>query len=186
MTDEAKKELLGIARYSIRTFFSGEPYPLDKALELKEKYAVLNEHLGAFVTLTELGELRGCVGYIFSEDDLIKTIYNAARQAAFHDTRFSPLRQYEVEVIQIEISVLSEPFKMKSYDEIELGKHGLILNDAGGRALLLPQVPVEHELNRDEFLNALCQKAGIKSSLWKERLLNIDMFTADVFSEETT
>lgn len=176
---EEKVYLLKLARHSIEKKF----YPSLPGNET-EDFPILSTNCGAFVTLSQYGELRGCIGYIFGTGNLYKTITSAAQQAAFHDPRFSPLQGNELEMTDIEISLLSEPFPMNSYDEIVVGKHGLIVDENGRRGLLLPQVPVEHNMNKDEYLTALCRKAGLPGSLWKERLLNIEMFTAEVFSEK--
>jgi len=85
--------------------------------------------------------------------------------------------------VKIEISVLSTFDPIESYEEIEVGKHGLLLEE-GGRAVLLPQVATEQNYNRSQFLTALCHKAGLYGDYWKERMLNIKVFTANVFSGE--
>lgn len=149
-----------------------------------EEYPELKVTNGAFVTLTIGGKLRGCIGYIETENTLFETVCDAAIQAATSDPRFHPLEQNELEKLELEISVMSVPYPMKSYDEIEVGKHGLILEEPGRRALLLPQVPIEHDMDRDGFLSALCEKAGMFPDYWKENKLNIKLFTAIVFSEE--
>ncbi|MCS7052689.1 MAG: AmmeMemoRadiSam system protein A [Ignavibacterium sp.] len=179
ISKEAKIILLKAARQSIGTIFGGdkpEPPDYDKFPELKSK-------AGAFVTLTIENKLRGCIGYITGIGNLFETVCDAAIQAAENDPRFTPLRQEEFEKIEIEISVLSNFQKLKSYDDIELGKHGLLLEE-GGRGLLLPQVATEHKMNREQFLTSLCHKAGLYGDYWRERLLNIKKFTADVFSEK--
>lgn len=180
LTIQEKKILLNAARESIRSIFSNEKLPVTDY----EKYPIFNSHSGAFVTITINKKLRGCIGYITSENPLFETVCDAAIQAAEDDPRFPSLSEDEFEKIELEISILSEPFPMNSYDEIEIGKHGLILEEKGRRALLLPQVPVEHNLNKEQFLSALCQKGNFPSNFWKEKLLNIKMFTASVFSEE--
>ena len=180
LTLEEKKILLKAARDSIATLFYGGELPkIDY-----EKYPALRSKAGAFVTLTIEGQLRGCIGYVLGFQPLFDTVCDAAIQAASNDPRFNPLTEEEFKRTDIEVSVLSEPFPMKSYDEIVIGKHGLILEEGPFRGLLLPQVPVEHGMNRDEFLTALCQKAGLHGDCWREKLLNINMFTADVFSEK--
>lgn len=178
ISEEARSILLKTARESIRSMFTDAEIPEPDL----EKYPVLNQHNGAFVTLTQQGELRGCIGYIVSQMPLYKVVYEAARQAAFADPRFPSLTQEEFDSVLIEISVLLSFKKINSYDEIEIGKHGLILEE-GARGLLLPQVAVEHNFNRDQFLSALCRKAGLYADYWKERLLNINIFTAEIFSE---
>ncbi len=180
LTDEEKKILLKAARDSIRTLFDGGRLPkIDY-----EKYPKLKTKAGAFVTLTLNGNLRGCIGYILGFQPLFETVCEAAVQAASNDPRFFPLTEEEFENVDIEVSVLSVPFPMKSYDDIVIGKHGLILEEGGRRGLLLPQVPVEHNMNKEEYLTALCQKAGFSGDCWRGRTLNISMFTANVFSEK--
>lgn len=178
---EEKDILLNAARQSIGSLFDGkEPDQPDFT-----KYPLLKEKLGAFVTLTINHQLRGCIGYIVGREPLFDTICSAAVHAAVNDPRFSSLKKSEFEKIHIEISILSEFIPIKSYDEIIIGKHGLYLDEGGG-GLLLPQVATEHKMNRDQFLSALCNKAGFYSEYWKERILKIKVFTAEIFSEEET
>ena len=180
LSSEEKTFLLETARNSIKNLFA--------KTEIIEpdynKNPVLKSKAGAFVTLTINARLRGCIGYITSDNPLFETVKDAAVQAAVGDPRFMPLTEEEFANVDIEVSVLSEPFKMNSYDEIILGKHGLILDDMSRRGLLLPQVPVEHNMDKEQYLCAICEKAGLPSYSWKERTLNIDMFTANVFSEK--
>jgi len=178
---EEKDTLLKAARQSISSLFDGkEPEKPDY-----KKYPLLKEKFGVFVTLTINHELRGCIGYIIGRESLFDTICSAAVHAAVNDPRFSALKKSEFEKIHIEISILSEFVPIKSYDEIILGKHGLYLDEGGG-GLLLPQVATEHKMNREEFLSALCNKAGFYSGFWKEQMLKIRVFTAEIFSEEET
>ena len=158
ISNKNKKALLKLARNSIENF-------LDSGIELLHlsNDEIFNSKSGAFVTLKKHNELRGCIGYITSIRPLKETVKNAAIFAASEDPRFIPVRFNELAEIEIEISVLSEPFPMKNYDEIEIGKHGVIL-ESPNRALLLPQVPIEHNMNRDEYLSALCNKADLPSN----------------------
>lgn len=179
ISPEEKNILLECARESIYTSFSGaSPAPPDY-----EKYPALKIPAGAFVTLRKHNHLRGCVGFIESSSYLFDTVTQAARYAAFQDSRFPPVGQHEMKDITVEISVLSPAEPMNSYNDIQLGVHGLILEEKGRRALLLPQVPIEHHLNRDEFLSALCEKAGLYRNYWKEKQLTLFSFTAAIFSE---
>ncbi len=177
---DEKRMLLQLARDAIKSLFQKTDSPRIAV----EEYPILNTRKGAFVTLTTNDRLRGCIGYITSNSPLHKTVKDAAIQAAIGDSRFSKLTWNEFSLISIEVSILSEPFPMNNYDEIILGKHGLILSEGGMRGLLLPQVPIEHGMNKEEFLSALCKKAGFYPDLWRERILNIEMFTAEVFSEK--
>lgn len=180
LTSEEKAILLKAARQSIKAVF-GEA---DEPTIDYNKFPSLNVKSGAFVTLTIEQNLRGCIGYIFAEMSIFETVCEAAVQAAFRDPRFLPLSFSELEMTDIEISVLSDPKKIKSYDEIEIGKHGLILNHQGRRGLLLPQVATENHFNLIRFLSAICEKAGFEPYLWQKQNLNIEIFTADIFSEE--
>lgn len=178
ISDEARLILLKAARESIRSVFGEAKIPEPDY----ENFPVFKTHRGAFVTLTINGELKGCIGYIIANQPLFEVVCEAAKQAAFSDPRFPSLKEKELDSIQIEISVLSDFTPIKSYEEIEIGKHGLLLEE-GGRGLLLPQVAVEHKMNREEFLSAVCRKAGLYSEYWKERQLKIKVFTAEIFSE---
>ncbi|MBL1214464.1 MAG: AmmeMemoRadiSam system protein A [Ignavibacteriae bacterium] len=179
LTKEEKLILLKTARNSIGSLFG----KTEKFKPNTKMHPVFNSNAGAFVTLTINRKLRGCIGYIISDKPLLQTIKDAAIQAAQADPRFSPLTYDELEKIEIELSILSEPFLLSSYDEIIIGKHGLILDEPGSRGLLLPQVPIEHNMNRDEFLSAICQKSGLHDDYWKETQLNLSGFTATVFNE---
>ena len=178
LTLEEKNILMGIAKNAIRNIFYGDVEP-----ELPDE-PFLQNRAGAFVTLKKDEVLRGCIGYIISDLPLGETLKNAAVQAASSDPRFPALSEEELEKVELEISILSEPFPMKSYDEIEIGKHGLILEENFARALLLPQVPIEHNMTREEFLGALCRKAGLAADYWKTKKLKLNLFTANVFAEE--
>ena len=179
LTSYEKDLLLKAARQSILSQFGSADIPeVDY-----EAHPLLKEKRGAFVTLSIEEELRGCIGYIVAIAPLFETVCETARSSAFSDPRFNPLDREEFKKVKIEISVLSSFEPIKNYDEIEIGKHGLLL-DEGGRAVLLPQVATENNYNRDEFLTALCHKAGLYGEYWKERTLKIKVFSADVFAEK--
>lgn len=180
-TLEEKKILLDIARAAINSFFTDEI----KSQPDYEKHPIFKSHAGAFVTLTEHGRLRGCIGYIISDQPLIETVYEAAVQASQNDPRFLPVQKTEVPKLSLEISILSEPFPLNSYEEIEIGKHGLILEEKGRRGLLLPQVPIEHNMNREQYLDAICHKSGFPTGYWKTKQLKLSGFTATVFSDSS-
>lgn len=179
LTNDEKSLLLNAARNSIKQEFEKIKLPLINY----SAYPQLKLELGAFVTLKIGDELRGCIGYITGQMPLFETVIEVARQSAFLDPRFLPLTKDEFEKIKIEISVLSAFEEIKSYDEIIIGRHGLLLEEEG-RAILLPQVATEYNYNCAQFLTALCNKAGLYSYFWKERMLKIKIFTASVFGEE--
>jgi AmmeMemoRadiSam system protein A len=179
LTSDEKELLLNAAKQSILSVFGEAEKP-----EIDYKaYPILKDKYGAFVTLKIDNELRGCIGYLVAIGPLFETVCEAAMSSAFNDPRFRQLSREEFDKIKVEISVLS-PFKpINSYDEIEIGKHGLLL-DEGGRAVLLPQVATENNYNRDQFLTALCHKAGLYGDYWQEKMLKLKVFTADIFAEK--
>ncbi len=179
LSNDEKDLLLSAARKSISSKFDSTELPkFDPVV-----YPKLNETLGAFVTLKINNDLRGCIGYIIGQQPLFDTVVEAAQQSAFSDPRFPQLTKKEFDKVKIEISVLSHFTPIDSYDKIEVGKHGLLL-DEGGRAVLLPQVATEHNYDRAQFLTSLCHKAGLYGEYWKERVLKLKVFTALVFSED--
>lgn len=179
-TKEDQGILLLSARASIRRMFEDIPLPqIDYA-----KHPALNINAGVFVTLHLKNALRGCIGFITTTVPLFEAVCDAAYLAASQDYRFNPVSHNELSQIIIEISVLSQPRKISNYDEITIGTHGLILEDEFGSGLLLPQVAPENNFNVEQFLSALCRKAGLPTFEWKNRFLNISCFTAAVFSEK--
>lgn len=180
LSTEEKELLLLAARESIKAHFGKASIPKADY----DKHPNLKINAGAFVTLKINGELRGCIGFITSEQPLFETICLAAKHAAFQDPRFPPLTAKEIEIITIEISVLSPLHKISNYDEIEIGKHGLLVEKGPYRGLLLPQVAVEHNLSRDQFLSSVCMKAGLPQDYWQKNKINLKIFTAVIFQEE--
>jgi AmmeMemoRadiSam system protein A len=180
LSEQEKGVLLSAARNSIEKHFN----PGSSIPDNRQHYPLLKLSCGAFVTLKLEGSLRGCIGYLFSKENLYNTICHAADQAAFSDPRFYPLTKAEFDKIKIEISVLSFPENIINYEEIIPGKHGLILEIGYIRSILLPQVAVHNNFTREQFLSALCEKAGLPANLWQIQKLNIQIFTAVIFSDE--
>jgi AmmeMemoRadiSam system protein A len=141
------------------------------------------EARGAFTTLYLRGELRGCVGYVLPRYSLYRAVAETARAAAFEDHRFAPVTQEEAPLLKIELSILSPPQRI-SAEQIEVGRHGLLITGHGRRGLLLPQVPVEHGWDRVMFLQQTCRKAGLPFDAWQSGA-TIEAFTAEIFGEKT-
>jgi AmmeMemoRadiSam system protein A len=179
LTTEERGVLLAAARESIQTLFAKKNPPV---IDFK-KFSNLKQNAGAFVTLTINGHLRGCIGYLSSQKNIFETVCDAAVQAASNDPRFPPLTREEVGKVNIEISVLSPPNPIRSYEDIEIGRHGLILDEGYRRGVLLPQVARENNYSIPQFLTAICEKTGIDSFTWEHKPLNLYTFTAVVFSE---
>jgi AmmeMemoRadiSam system protein A len=145
--------------------------------------AHLSENRGVFTSLYLRGELRGCVGYALPTSSVYRAVAETARAAAFEDMRFSPVTAQEAPELKIELSILSQP-QPTSPEAIEIGRHGLLITMAGLRGLLLPQVPVEHNWDRDTFFEQTCRKAGLPLDAWQKGA-TIEAFTAEVFGEKT-
>jgi len=141
----------------------------------------LAEPRGAFTTLYHHAELRGCVGFVEAVASLYQTVIETARAAAFEDTRFWPVTREELAGLRVSLSVLTKP-KAIPLEQIEVGRHGLIVGMGGRRGLLLPQVPVEHNWDRIAFLEQTCRKAGLPLNAWQKGA-SIEAFTAEVFGE---
>ena len=178
LSDENKKGLLRLARVSIESELKGEPSP---SLSLEGR--VLREPRGAFVTLKIDDELRGCIGYVEPRLPLWQAIEEVALKAAFGDPRFSPLSEDELPRTEIEISVLSPLKRISDVSEIEVGKHGLVVDAGYARGLLLPQVAVEYGWTREQFLSHTSLKAGLLPDAWKWASVSLFVFTTEVFSE---
>jgi len=128
------------------------------------------------------GHLRGCVGHIQSDLPLYQAIAETAVEAATHDPRFSPLTLAEFNHILFEISLLSPLTRIKQIENIEIGKHGLLITNEVQRGLLLPQVAVNRNWNRKEFLTAVCHKANLPPDIWP-RSAKLYAFTTLEFAE---
>jgi len=175
---QQQRFLLKLARDSIKCYLQ-----TGKHLEIKCQKGILEEKRGAFVTLKINNQLKGCVGYPLPYKSLYETIIEAAVMAAFFDNRFSPAVEKELKDIRIEISVLSLPETVENIQDINIGDHGIIVSQGLNRGLLLPQVPVEWDWDRETFLRHGCIKAGLTENAWRTSA-KLESFTAQVFSED--
>jgi hypothetical protein len=179
LTGHEKDALMKIARTSVETAVRDRKMA---AVDITN-FPRLAEARGAFVTLKEHGDLRGCIGYITPMKSLAETVRDVAAYAALEDTRFSPVRADELPLLEYEISVMSPLRRVIDIKEIKVGKHGLIMKKGEIEGILLPQVPVEEHWNRDTFIEETCLKAGLPPQAWKDDDTDIYMFTALVFGE---
>lgn len=180
LNDTQKKRLLQIARESMSAYVKD-----GKKKDFVEKDSLLNEPMGAFVTLHEAGDLRGCIGNIVGHGPLYQTVADMAIEAATDDPRFRPVTAKELDKIDLEISALSPLKKVASADEIQIPGHGVLVKSARGGGVYLPQVATETGWTKEEFLTSLCgQKAGIEPDAWKKPGLDMYVFTAEVFGEK--
>jgi AmmeMemoRadiSam system protein A len=179
LSTACKRDLLRYARETI-----GHALELNPGPDFKEDCPLLKENYGLFVTLTIGGKLRGCIGYIEGFQPVRQSLGDLALSAAFNDPRFPPLNADEFSEIEVEITILSIPEKIADPGKVTVGRHGLIISRGYAKGLLLPQVPVEHHMNREEFLTATCQKAGLPPDAWKDKDTTIEVFEGYIFSEK--
>lgn len=181
---ETRCELLRIARSSIeRSLREGKHGKASRSLQAQTgQDPVLFEPRGVFVTLKQEGQLRGCIGYTEPHKPLGEAVAAAAISAATQDPRFSPVTLEQLDSIHIEISVLSVPEPVGDVEEIVTGRNGLIVRQGFRTGLLLPQVATEYDLDRVEFLEHTCMKAGLPSDAWQEGA-EVLRFSAEVFGE---
>ena len=194
-SQEQRKILLTIAHAAIAARLAGKP--VTEAASLRpgsvsagsagessvSEWSALKERRGVFTTLYLRGELKGCVGYPAAMRPLAQAVAETACAAAFEDSRFLPVSEEEARELKISLSVLSPLVPIKP-DQVEVGRHGLVISDGRRRGLLLPQVAVEHEWDRETFLEQTCHKAGLPRDAWKKPSVTIEAFEAEVFGDE--
>ena len=177
LSQREKDELLKIARKSVESAVRDH-----KQYEYSPVgFEALAQERGAFVTLKEHGQLRGCIGYVAPVKPLSITVRDVAMFAALRDTRFRPVSAGELGALEYEISVLSPLRRVLDVKEIRVGQHGLIMKKGDIEGLLLPQVPVEEKWDRATFLEQTCYKAGLPGNCWQDADTDIFRFTALVF-----
>ncbi|MGC1484234.1 MAG: AmmeMemoRadiSam system protein A [Candidatus Acidiferrum sp.] len=177
LSEADRRSLLELARRAV-----AEAVSFQKPAGGIPRGGVYDEKRGVFVTLHVRGRLRGCIGVIEAFEPLGEAIARCAASAAQHDPRFWPVRADELLSLQIELSLLTPPEPILP-ENIEIGKHGLLISQGTKRGLLLPQVAVEHKLGREEFLEETCHKAGLHVKAWQEPETQILGFFCEVFSE---
>lgn len=176
LSAEEKEKLREVAFQAIRCRCLGEAMP-DNQVEA----ARLKEPGAAFVCIHKGKDLRGCIGMIEARAPLWETIRKMAVEAAFGDPRFCSLAPDELDKIDIEISVLTPLQRISDPSEIEVGKHGLLIRRGLRSGLLLPQVATERNWDREQFLKWTCHKAGLPEKAWKDKDVEVYVFSADVF-----
>lgn len=182
LNSEEQSYLLRLAREAIRlAVVEGVKLGIGRTPGTTPVSERVQEPSSAFVTLHERGRLRGCIGYVQRLKPLHETVVDCAISAALQDPRFHPLRPEEMDDLHIEISVLSPFFEIRP-EEVEVGKHGLMISRGAQRGLLLPQVATELNWTREKFLEETCVKAGMERDAW-QRGAKLEGFTAFVFAE---
>jgi len=184
LTKKQKDMLLELARNTIANDLALEE-PKFKNEDFKDK--IFQEKRGVFVTLEMYGNLRGCIGNIEPVYPLYEAVRRNAHEAAFDDPRFDPVVEEELESLDIEISVLTDPRPLKYttpedlIKKLQPGKEGVILGKGFFKATYLPQV--WDEIKEPEFfLSSLAMKAGLEPDVWKNQKVDISVYDVEKFS----
>jgi len=175
---EEQATLLRMARETLQQYLQDGSMP-----DYPDASEGLRQPGGAFVTLKQGGELRGCIGQLRSEAELYRTVQEMAIAAATEDPRFYAVSLADLASLQIEISVLSPLQAVRSPDEIEVGRDGLLIEREACSGVLLPQVATEWGWERDEFPRQVCLKAGLPPDAWRRPDATLYRFGAQVFGE---
>jgi AmmeMemoRadiSam system protein A len=179
LSSEQRESLLKLAREAIAAHLVDRDAP-----EAAPDDPAFVELRAAFVTLEKQGRLRGCIGYSEPLYSLHETVARCAVAASTQDHRFEPVTLEELPDISISISALTPLRKLEKAEDLQPGRHGLMMVGKGRRGLLLPQVAEERGWNRETFLKETCRKAGLPADAWNEEDVEIFVFEAEVFGEE--
>jgi AmmeMemoRadiSam system protein A len=184
MTDASDRAaLLKLARDAVTAHVAGTSGgPERAALRTEIPEGLLARVGGAFVTIHHRGDLRGCIGHIDADQPLARIVAQCAASACSVDPRFVPIGPGELPEIEVELSLLGPLEPIAGPDDIEVGRHGLLIARDGRRGLLLPQVATERKWDARMFLAQTCRKAGLPADAWKAGA-TIWRFEAEVFSE---
>lgn len=166
----AQHILLKVAREALLAVAAGSRYHSPSVNEI-----TLHEPGASFVTLTQQGKLRGCIGSLEAHRPLLQDVIENTQAAATRDPRFPPVCPEEVPGLHIEISVLTPPDEMHFSSQQDLLKQirpfvdGLVLEEGYRRATFLPLV-WEQLPEPEDFLRHLKMKAGLPRDYWSDTL----------------
>lgn len=176
LNEQDQQRLLAVARRVLDARVRREPPPsLDRG-------GALDWRRGAFVTIHCRGDLRGCLGRIEVDAPLGETVAHLAASVSDSDPRFEPVSALELQDIDLEISVLTPEREIQSISEIDIGRHGLIVEQGSRRGLLLPQVATEQGWDRHALVAHTCRKAALAPDAWRHGA-RMFVFEAQVFGE---
>lgn len=183
ISEENGQYLLDIAKKTVSTYLETN----QRIFTPKDCPEELKQDLGVFVTINKKRRLRGCIGYPEPVKSLIESTIDVAIAAAFEDPRFPQLTKDEFDDIEFEVTVLTQPELIEVahpnqyFDEIEIGRDGLIIQKGYAKGLLLPQVAPENGFTKEEFLDHTCMKAGISADSWMDESCDVYKFQGQIF-----
>lgn len=179
LNDDARQEVLQLARKTLESYYKNGTRML-----YEPKNDVLNKPIGAFVTLTENGSLRGCIGNFDPDKPFYRVVQEMAIRSAVDDKRFQPVTQDELDKIEIEVSALSPLKRIYDYHEIIPGKNGVKIVLGNNTGTFLPEVATDNHWDLETFLQNLCtQKMNLSAECYKDPKAEIFTYTTDAFYE---
>jgi uncharacterized protein (TIGR00296 family) len=187
LTETEGRAAVKLARKTIESFLSGGEFPKSQDLGI-DLSPVFGENRGVFVTLTEEGLLRGCIGHPYPDSTLKEAIMDSAISAATSDPRFPPVEEEELKNIVVEVTILTQPEKINAApedlpDKVVMATHGLIVKQGYYQGLLLPQVAPENNMDSIDFLSHTCMKAGLSPDAWVKGA-EVYCFEGQIFKEK--
>jgi hypothetical protein len=179
LDDAARQEALALARKTLESYYKNGTRML-----YEPQNEVLNKPIGAFVTLTKNGELRGCIGNFDPDKPFYRVVQEMAIRAAVDDKRFEPVSEDELSQLDIEVSALSPLTRISDYHNIVLGKNGVKIVLGNKSGTFLPEVATDTKWDLETFLQNLCtQKMGLSAECYKDPKAEIFTYTTDAFYE---
>jgi AmmeMemoRadiSam system protein A len=175
-----RRQLLALARAAVEAAARRDPKP---ALDPAALSPGLLAPAAAFVTIHEHGELRGCIGMMRFDVPLWENVREAAAAAALDDPRFLPIAESELPALELEVSVLDPLVELRDPAEFVAGRHGIVVERDGRRALLLPQVAAEMGWDAGQMLEAVCRKAHLPGHAWRDATTRLYVFESTAYLE---
>lgn len=186
ISESDKIFLLTLARTTLEQCVKFRQAPSPEAIDTALS-PTLQEPRGVFITLylMHAGQkiLRGCIGSILPLQPLYQAIIQNTIAAATRDFRFSPVTEEELPNIALEINILTSPKTVASYEEIKLGRDGIIFHNGGAQSVFLPAVPLQFGWNLSQTLSQLALKAGLSADAWQAAGAWFEIFQSEVISE---
>jgi AmmeMemoRadiSam system protein A len=183
MTDlRQRKKLLQVARDSLAW---GINKGVSKPVDVEQFESELQQPAACFVTLHRNDQLRGCIGSLEARRPLVEDVSKNAFAAGFQDPRFPALQEYELDQLDLSISVLTPAQEMHFTSQQDLikqlkpGIDGLILEEGQRRGTFLPSV-WEQLPDPEQFLHHLKLKAGLPVDYWSDKL-RVFRYTTESF-----
>ena len=178
LTDDEKRELLRIARATLREFLRSGRIPPGKP----HRESLLAD-ANVFISLEYDGVLRGYTGTAEAGKPIYRVVQETTVAAANGDEQFTPIQEKELDDLRIEISVLGPSQKITTVEDIEVGNHGIVVQQGEQRGLLLPQVAAKHHWDAETFLGKTCIQAGLDKDAWRDAPTIAEAFTVQVFGD---